>query len=190
MPDRRAKLPRDKAEARAERLRRQGLRPIPFDFAFFFRCGRFVWVCSAKMTSLIVSILLSYPRVRPAVAGAAGTPRRSLPRKARDCPAFSRGSMTVSAVSPCLSALRRDCTFPFSVCGPVLLSALRRFASSCRSEVMDRLTSPPARPQLGPPRRLAVLGSDRFEHCPPRSWFRMLCSIPAGEFSSTASRRS
>src|SRR5437763_9827344 len=42
---------------------------------------------------------------------------------------------TVSAVKPCLRALRRDRCFPVSVFGPVLLSAFARFASAWRSEV-------------------------------------------------------
>ena len=33
-------------------------------------------------------------------------------------------------------ALRRDCSFPFCVIGPVLLAALRRFAETCFSEAM------------------------------------------------------
>src|SRR5207245_9306501 len=61
----------------------------------------------------------------------------------------SNGSMTVSAVKPCLMALHRDCCFPSSVFGPVLLSALRRFALSCLSDVM--------------------LGSSRPEWVPARS---------------------
>src|SRR6516225_632102 len=44
--------------------------------------------------------------------------------------------MTVSAVSPWRTALRRDTCFPASVFGPVLLSALRRLASICLNEVM------------------------------------------------------
>jgi hypothetical protein len=58
--------------------------------------------------------------------------------KARYSSGFSDGSITVSAVNPCLRAFRRDRCFPSSVFGPVLLRALRRFAS--RREVMGRST--------------------------------------------------
>src|SRR5262249_55564882 len=47
--------------------------------------------------------------------------------------------MTVSAVRPWRSALRRDACFPGSVFGPVLRSALPRLASICRYEVMGFL---------------------------------------------------
>src|SRR6516225_9287877 len=46
--------------------------------------------------------------------------------------------MTVSAVSPWRTALRRDACLPASVFGPVLLRALRRLASIWRYEVMER----------------------------------------------------
>src|SRR6516225_4321274 len=45
--------------------------------------------------------------------------------------------MTVSAVSPCRTALQRDACLPASVLGPVLLSALRRLASICLYEIME-----------------------------------------------------
>jgi hypothetical protein len=48
--------------------------------------------------------------------------------------------MTVSAVKPWRKAFRRDRRLPFSVLGPVLLSALRRLASICLRGVIDRLT--------------------------------------------------
>ena len=41
----------------------------------------------------------------------------------------SKTGETVSAVSPCLTALRRERLFPALVFGPVLLSAFRRLAS-------------------------------------------------------------
>ncbi len=44
--------------------------------------------------------------------------------------------MTVSAVSPCRTALQRDRRLPPSVVGPVLLSALRRLVCNCRNEVI------------------------------------------------------
>src|SRR5262249_180787 len=47
--------------------------------------------------------------------------------------------MTVSAVRPWRSALRRDACFPGSVFGPVLRSALPRLASIRRYEVMGFL---------------------------------------------------
>src|SRR5215471_16648914 len=47
--------------------------------------------------------------------------------------------MTVSAVRPWRSALRRDFCFPASVFGPVLRSALARLAWICRYEVMGFL---------------------------------------------------
>src|SRR6516164_955129 len=43
---------------------------------------------------------------------------------------------TKPGTGQCLIALRRDRRFPFSVFGPVLLSALRRLASICRNEVI------------------------------------------------------
>src|SRR5215469_3387875 len=46
--------------------------------------------------------------------------------------------MTVSAVSPWRTALRRDACLPASVFGPVLLRALRRLASIWRYEVIER----------------------------------------------------
>ncbi len=45
-----------------------------------------------------------------------------------------------SAVNPCLRALCRDRCFPSSVFGPVLLSALSRFASIWRRDVMGGST--------------------------------------------------
>src|SRR5262245_48388776 len=44
--------------------------------------------------------------------------------------------MTVSAVSPWRTALRRDVCLPASVLGPVLLIALRRLASNCLHDVI------------------------------------------------------
>lgn len=44
--------------------------------------------------------------------------------------------MTVSAVNPWRTALLRDCRFPLSVVGPVLLCALRRLASICLSDAI------------------------------------------------------
>ena len=44
--------------------------------------------------------------------------------------------ITVSAVRPWRTALRRDCWLPSSLLGPVLLSALRRLAWICRNEVI------------------------------------------------------
>ena len=56
---------------------------------------------------------------------------------------FPKGSTTVSAVSPCRTAFWRERSFPTSLVGPVLLSALRRLASICLSDVivtgLDRL---------------------------------------------------
>src|SRR6516165_7201654 len=49
--------------------------------------------------------------------------------------------MTVSAVSPWRTALRRDVCLPASVLGPVLLRALRRLPSICRYEVMERFSA-------------------------------------------------
>src|SRR5262252_2477751 len=46
--------------------------------------------------------------------------------------------MTVSAVRPWRTALRRDACLPASVFGPVLLRALRRLAPIWRYEVMAR----------------------------------------------------
>src|SRR5262249_23668420 len=80
--------------------------------------------------------------------------------------------MTVSAVSPWRTALRRDFCFPASVLGPVLLNALRRLASNCRHDVIA------ARPSnwvrfaiLARPHRLhsAVDGFSATEHGPLRS---------------------
>src|SRR5664280_2664411 len=45
--------------------------------------------------------------------------------------------MTVSAVRPWRKALRRERSLPSGVVGPVLLSALRRLASICLSELID-----------------------------------------------------
>src|SRR5262252_8671304 len=45
--------------------------------------------------------------------------------------------MTVSAVSPWRTALRRDVSLPTSVLGPVLLRALRRLASNCLHDVIE-----------------------------------------------------
>src|SRR5450759_49764 len=45
--------------------------------------------------------------------------------------------MTVSAVRPWRNALRRECSLPSGVVGPVLLSALRRLASICLSELIE-----------------------------------------------------
>src|SRR5262249_52967325 len=46
--------------------------------------------------------------------------------------------MTVSAVSPCRTAFRRETSLPASVLGPVLLSALARLDGILRYEVMGR----------------------------------------------------
>src|SRR5215469_16050526 len=46
--------------------------------------------------------------------------------------------MTVSAVRPWRRALQREACFPSSDFGPVLLSALRRLASICLYEVIER----------------------------------------------------
>src|SRR5271166_5554867 len=56
--------------------------------------------------------------------------------------------MTVSAVSPWRTALQGDACLPASVFGPVLLSALRRLASICLSEVMARFLAVSKRGQL------------------------------------------
>src|ERR1700677_473916 len=45
--------------------------------------------------------------------------------------------MTVSALSPCRTALRRERCFPAFVVGPVLLSEFRRLASNCLKDVID-----------------------------------------------------
>ena len=45
--------------------------------------------------------------------------------------------MTVSAVRPWRTALQRERSFPSGVVGPVLLSALRRLASICLSELIE-----------------------------------------------------
>ena len=45
--------------------------------------------------------------------------------------------MTVSEVRPWLKALQRERSLPSGVIGPVLLSALRRLASICFSELIE-----------------------------------------------------
>src|ERR1035437_449097 len=45
--------------------------------------------------------------------------------------------MTVSAVRPWRTALRRERSLPSGVVGPVLLSALRRLASICLRELIE-----------------------------------------------------
>src|SRR5438128_6096785 len=47
-------------------------------------------------------------------------------------------------VKPWRKAFRREACFPFSLRGPVLFSALRRFASICLSDVMPAARSRPA----------------------------------------------
>jgi hypothetical protein len=42
----------------------------------------------------------------------------------------------VAAVNPWWSAFRREACFPLTVLSPVLLNALRRFASICLGDVM------------------------------------------------------
>src|SRR5260370_11093332 len=49
----------------------------------------------------------------------------------------SGATTTISAVTPCRTAFRRDRRLPASVFGPVLLSALLRLASICRNEVIS-----------------------------------------------------
>jgi hypothetical protein len=67
------------------------------------------------------SLRIKFDRYRP-------FERLVLPRAFED-------SITTSAVSPWRTELRRDRRFPAAVFGPVLLSALRRLASICLSEL-------------------------------------------------------
>ena len=72
--------------------------------------------------------------------------RRPIRRRSRQSPRLRRPgnplhprapAMTVSAVRPWRTALRRERSLPSGVVGPVLLSALRRLASICLSELIE-----------------------------------------------------
>ena len=81
--------------------------------------------------------------------------------------------MTVSAVRPWRRALRRECSLPSGVVGPVLLSALRRLASICLSELIEDQLELGSffRHEEGPARGI---GSRRF-------WVRLFPK-PLGDF--------
>src|ERR1039458_2040673 len=79
--------------------------------------------------------------------------------------------MTVSAVRPWRTALQRERSLPSGVVGPVLLSALRRLASICLSELIDDQKNWVCFVKEGSPLRLA-------------NWW--IASIAAGTLASAA----
>jgi hypothetical protein len=101
-------------------------------------------------------------------------------------------SMTVSAVSPCRIAFRRDRLSPSSVKGPVLSCALRRLASICRSDVIRLPASNWFRFVILTAGRGVIRSEQGTIHCPiklvraARAHPNFMCFLP--ECSSDAER--